>query len=380
MNCDLPTPTKNFNKTCDISFPGADRLTFNVSLDIKNSPTEAKFWLPHKFIWEPVSLEGAWNSYVNSHAEVGPYVHVLNLPNLTLAGVKNSISTFAYAELGFRYEEIRRDTSISDYIYVKNLTGCSLSMCLKDYQISVQNGISSIKGQDLGFGTIFLKYPGMAIPTGELEKNPLCWRPGLPNITRLPEAEGFTFCHSDMYYLKDRIEEFLPSMEGSSWSFTPEFYQQRWGGGSDSGGMDRIRTDRLERIGFERSLANVAASLTKFGLDRTDHSVLGTARVTQAFVRVRWLWMILPAILVVAGTIFFTMTILATQKNHIPLWKSSALASYFHGVERIDDDDQYLTASSMEKKSENTDVRLEASENKGRLMLVPQDDYNPPGP
>jgi hypothetical protein len=42
------------------------------------------------------------------------------------------------------------------------------------------------------------------------------------------------------------------------------------------------------------------------------------------------------------------------------VWKSSALAPFYHGLDRVGDD-EYLTARIMEKQAESADVRLQHS-------------------
>lgn len=50
-------------------------------------------------------------------------------------------------------------------------------------------------------------------------------------------------------------------------------------------------------------------------------------------------------------------------------WKRSADSRLLHGVQGIEDH-QYSTTSFMEKNAESKEVRLEYSEQDGRLMLL----------
>jgi hypothetical protein len=134
------------------------------------------------------------------------------------------------------------------------------------------------------------------------------------------------------------------------------------------------------RVGFEKFITRMADSLTKLGLETTNHSVIGTAQVPTAFVSVRWLWIILPGVLLVTGAFFLVVNILTSKKSHAPLWKSSALAPFYHGFQEDDeDDDELLAASAMEIKSEGDAVRLQRSENNGRLVLRKQGILNTSG-
>lgn len=79
--------------------------------------------------------------------------------------------------------------------------------------------------------------------------------------------------------------------------------------------------------------------------------------------------MILPGLLVLLGAIFLATTITVSKQSHISLWKSSALAAYYHGLESLD---ELKTASTMEKKAGEGNVRLQRSEKNGRLVLRQQ--------
>ncbi|MCJ1248803.1 hypothetical protein MMC30_006023 [Trapelia coarctata] len=53
---------------------------------------------------------------------------------------------------------------------------------------------------------------------------------------------------------------------------------------------------------------------------------MGTAYSTEAFVRVRWPWLVFPALLVLASVGFFLATVWRTWRADVRVWKSSALA------------------------------------------------------
>lgn len=130
--------------------------------------------------------------------------------------------------------------------------------------------------------------------------------------------------------------------------------------------------DQLIRVGFEKTMSNIAASLTQYGLKKSNNSVNGAVHVTKVFVNVRWSWLILPGILLIVGTIFLVITIVAGKRYYAPLWKSSALAPYYHGIENNDENDHHelSTPSAMDKDAETEYVQLKRSENNGRIMLL----------
>jgi hypothetical protein len=63
--------------------------------------------------------------------------------------------------------------------------------------------------------------------------------------------------------------------------------------------LDSIMNTTLPRL-----LHNVAASLTQLNRDRANSTVRGTASVSQAYVRVNWVWISLPVTVVALLLLF----------------------------------------------------------------------------
>lgn len=376
LDCKLPPRTEAFNRTCKLSFPGSVVQEFRFT----NTFLEDTPVLEHlsEIIWKPMDMRVQLRSLLSEDSDG----YVFNLPNYTLAGVTNPLTTVAYVKLGLYHTPLSPNASVSDGLYIKNATGCSLSTCLRNYNILVKNGEPSVQIGDIDFGTIYLKHPGATLYRAEIGDdggyaNPLCWMPGPPDAAGYEETRDFAFCHGRMYLLGE-VRNYLPPTRGVSWAFSDTYgmwYRFSEGSGEDYGGGELIMK-QLERVGLEKAIANIAASLTKHGLEITNHSVNGTVHVTNVFVNVRWPWMILPGLLVLLGVIFLVVTITVSKKSHIPLWKSSALAAYYHGLEKLEDGDndhdELKTASTMEKKAEEENVRLQRSEKNGKLVLRQQ--------
>jgi hypothetical protein len=208
-------------------------------------------------------------------------------------------------------------------------------------------------------------------PSPDAYSGSVCWKPG---DAAGEDKSKFAFCDDTMSSFETDSLGFIPDAQNLEWTFDHELdtwsLSDRY---SDEVPNSNPILQQYVRVGFEKVIIRMADSLTKLGLETTNHSVIGTAHVPTAFVNVRWPWMILPGVLLVTGALFLVITILASKKSHAPLWKSSALAPYYHGVKGDDeDDDELLTASSMERKSEGEDVRLQRSEDNGRLVLRKQ--------
>ncbi|OQE23250.1 hypothetical protein PENSTE_c009G08821 [Penicillium steckii] len=363
VNCDLPPPTEKFNRTCNVSLSVGSSYTFNVTSEPQGFGGYPELIFPTQIIWQPLDMNHLFFSLFRADGAV----QVFNLPNETVAGVKNPLTTLAYVELAVH----GGNASVSDSIYFRNATACSLSTCQREYSIHVENGSPSIHTQNIDSGTIYLKYPGKAVLKNSpwsLDDNPLCWMPGPPDPSGYNATRDFAFCETAMYEL-DQVRNYFPPSGDARLIAGPEFTGWEVDGHPDTSVGADVRMKQLERIGFENSMGNIAAAFTKLGLETTEDTFNGTVHVSKVFVSVRWPWMIFPGLLILVGSIFLVATV-ALSKN-VPLWKSSALVPYYHGTEGIEDNNNNvsLTTSAMEKRAEEQVFRFEHSENDGKLVL-----------
>jgi hypothetical protein len=61
--------------------------------------------------------------------------------------------------------------------------------------------------------------------------------------------------------------------------------------------------------------------------------VLGTAYEMRTYVHIRWGWIALPAVVVLMTGAFLASAMLRSRTTRTKLWKSSALAMLFHGLD-----------------------------------------------
>lgn len=61
--------------------------------------------------------------------------------------------------------------------------------------------------------------------------------------------------------------------------------------------------------------------------------VLGTAFELRTFVHIRWGWIALPVIVVLMTGAFLVAAMMTSRTTKTKLWKSSALAMLFHGLD-----------------------------------------------
>ena len=80
---------------------------------------------------------------------------------------------------------------------------------------------------------------------------------------------------------------------------------------------------------------NVALSLSNEFRRSADGSPLITGKLgrVRTVLKVRWEWMTLPVFCVLVSNAFFVYTIFENRRGRLPVWKGSALAGLFHGLE-----------------------------------------------
>ncbi|KAH1329669.1 hypothetical protein KXX47_006693 [Aspergillus fumigatus] len=113
------------------------------------------------------------------------------------------------------------------------------------------------------------------------------------------------------------------------------------------------------------TFASIAAALTANARNRVcQGAVLGDAWTNVSYIRIRWLWMLLPIVLVVLSILFFIVTIVHTRNQYI--WKSSPLALLCADLQ-IDGSAQPLQSGKIDPDHKRLDemaklakVRLEA--------------------
>lgn len=99
---------------------------------------------------------------------------------------------------------------------------------------------------------------------------------------------------------------------------------------SPSGSSPEITTIYAQK-NFSRTIENVAASLNNHLQRYATNRVLGKVLVQETFVHVRWPWLVLPLVLVLAGTAALLAVICQTRKEKAVLWKCSSLPLVYRG-------------------------------------------------
>ncbi|KAK5788715.1 hypothetical protein VI817_009673 [Penicillium citrinum] len=370
LDCHLPTIQEGFNggfnETCNIDLVNAfqdDMSGHNFTVTFHDSESYEMgmpvLYFPDKIVWQPFNR-------ILGYYDYGLMGQLLNS---TLSGVKNPLWTNARAELELNTSgNASYSAPISNRMYVKRVIGCSLSLCLREYNVTVQNGNPSIETLATDFGRLYVNETHLV---DDNEGYSLCWEPGSSNnINTNSNESNFGFCDPKMRLLAGKGSKYFPQGGGGAWLLkyhvwhkeprdADEFYDTE---------IYNPALDRIESTGFEETMANIAASLNKLSLTYSSHRINGTVHTSEVFVDVQWPWISLPALLVVVGTVFSLVTMYVSQRSQLPLWKSSALAPFYHGLEWVEKE-EYKMGAGMEKQAERVKVGLRHSEGHDRLML-----------
>ncbi|KAJ4317697.1 hypothetical protein N0V84_007216 [Fusarium piperis] len=120
------------------------------------------------------------------------------------------------------------------------------------------------------------------------------------------------------------------------------------------------------------SVEKVALSLTKWMRDRelTSSPVRGEATVMTIITRVRWHFLIFPAVVHLLGLVFAVVSIWETNRLKRPAWKSSMLAALSHAPdgelrERLR---EAATPDDIQEVGRKNKVMIECQDGGGRLV------------
>lgn len=124
------------------------------------------------------------------------------------------------------------------------------------------------------------------------------------------------------------------------------------------------------------TLTNISNSVTN-AIMRSDNGALALGIIwhQEPIIKIQWVWLTLPLVVVVSSAILLVSMILASRRYNAPRWKSSPLPILFHGVRNWDDEEEHdLVEGRLEKLNEMEDraktkrVRIFTSLKGGRWL------------
>lgn len=105
--------------------------------------------------------------------------------------------------------------------------------------------------------------------------------------------------------------------------------------------------------------------------------VTGRAIAQVTRISVRWEWLMLPLLTMLSGAAFLALTVIATARARVPLWKEDALATLMHGLAPSSTADEMARSESnkaMGELAKEASVRLCTGEDAG-MNLVADTEY-----
>ncbi|KAJ5501532.1 hypothetical protein N7453_006349 [Penicillium expansum] len=317
------------NGTCEVLFPRGFGSKTSIGLTATEGVGYLLVEIPYLMAWK------LYDSSTGSPGQTSTYANVTN-PIVALQSPRRGV-------------------------FVKNATECSLTTCLRYYDILVHDGNAVINITKIDYGK-------SAFPEDN-ENGTYSWT---PETSQNSDFTGSTFME---YFFVESFDSYIPNVAYGLWAYWNSSTAQAsygtngdWFSWADDSPSIPVLL-RFQNVTFETIMSNVADSWTKLALQNSDHSVNGTAYSIEVFVNVKWLWLIFPGLMVLLCVINLSATVLISKRVRAPVWKSSALAYLYHGLTDLDEEDTYQTIGGMENSAERAHVQLRASHQNGRLAL-----------
>ncbi|CAG8935853.1 unnamed protein product [Penicillium salamii] len=365
-------PFAKWNVSCQIVLSNgasSPNLPINASRHLVTPPSMV-LTVPNDVVWLVDSMVLRYPN--NTEAEV--------LPNSTHAGVQNPLAVFGHGVF-----DLDRSDSTPSWehpeasFHIANMTKCALSFCLKTYNVSVNEGATSIEESEPDFGSFYMFSSDSK--EASLHRT-LCWKPSSqpianwraklygqsflgPFTERFIDAEHSQFCGFEP---EDFVESVSVSGSNSTyWSLETN----RWSSGSSPN--DPRRQPEFRKVvdsGLEQIMNNVALSLSNYARQISKATVAGTSGNPESYVAVKWPWITFPATLVVFAGILLVATALSSTRRKTSLWKSSVLPFLYHGLEgNLVKKAEVELMSEMDRATEKVIVRLSLSDTDNRSIL-----------
>ena len=240
---------------------------------------------------------------------------------------------------------------------------CSLGLCVRDYTGEVRNGIlheitTSNLMPDKPSKSSILKLPCI------VDSN----KYDISNISQVSHVPGriFTTVRANgrnvtapiecvfktMHLVPGAINEFLSSVLFSNGLDGPLGYNPKCRLGSRQGtsscnpwhllplfrdGTLTAATISSDMSGIADAISNRIRAVGSNAYRNGPGHALGTVIQTTVCVHVEWPWLLLPGALVLLTVFLFVAMIVVTRHSQVadgqPIWKSSALVAFFHGID-----------------------------------------------
>jgi hypothetical protein len=240
--------------------------------------------------------------------------------------------------------------------WTAKLTQCELTWCAWTYNNATSKGTSLDLGPPQQFPLNFTGTWDKTNATSNLDDTQsVCTAIGDYPINL---NNTFTISQGKEYFLKYAVRLILKAgYQGA------DFYTQL-----------TLATSSLDYTDTAAMSSNLAAFMTNALRTQDGSQWVGTTWQSVTYIQVRWAWLILPAVLVLAAGILLFMTVVQSKRYNTVLWKTSLLAFLFCSTNAWTTDEhvhegQARSLEATEMVSKEMEVSLERDD-QGRYQLV----------
>jgi hypothetical protein len=341
---------------------------------------------------DDLELDGTFTSEVIwplSYGNSGSDLSILDVTNLSspptkIMDIDNPLIVIGQAVLYTTGHSASGQSLDFDILSIVNASQCILHLCEKTLSLAKVNGTTTWTAGPPNYGSLVVRKVslGLAPAFESASRNGndndsimLCWQAEDGDL----DLEYF---YEESYAVDRRKRAFCPVddygyniQKALSGRHDLRFVANMRGAFGFSNLAEDIYTDvlgswRFNTVGprstrnLSQRVESVAVALTNYGLQTTNDTVNGTAIAEESYVRVRWQWIALPAFLELASLALLVLTIIHSRREGVPLWKSSALALIYHGVDELRGQESLATErlSGIEVTAKTVDVQLVKSE------------------
>lgn len=322
---------------------------------------------------------------------------------------RTALPLLSMGSVQFQYDRAVR----SDGLSIKAASLCTLTPCVKKYQVQTQNGTVVTQVHGIKYGEFYYDptTTGNRIEPN-VESTFANWMPysnwslersGAQNLAHAsagPPNSSYNLNWDSMspipFIIRNNFAGSMVNTVSKVWpdlqnktniSFLADFDQNNASQISSQAvghedhkekyASNAALSQIVENSGLEWAMPRIADSLSRMMRDRSGLSVPGKAFVSKQSVEVRWEWLILPVIAVASGIVFLALTMYICRGPDYILWKSSSLPLLYHNMERWDIIQDVHSSShdvdrvgGMESLAKNTVTRLRRDEIDGELRFV----------
>ena len=218
---------------------------------------------------------------------------------------------------------------------------CALYPCIKTYNLSLVDGKTSFQEVDVWSSDKDWTYANYGVYNQTLS----------PPTDRVSESSKSTNFTIEFLTVNGMLALFQNAFNGSA--DIPAAPEQQASYTSDI--MQALHmTDNLTQL-----MENMTTSISNHMRDISSDTAIGKVWAMETFVRVRWWWFALPVALAPASCVFLFTAILSSWRGKVEIWKSSGLATMFHGLDNAMQLSQLDRQSGMIDVAKRLNVRLQ---------------------